>query len=110
MDNGVKADDLGTLFTKNPHLLDENLDDMEVRVEYLASKNFSPEAIASILTKNPYWLCFSTVRIDRRLGFFQRLFQLTGSETREVAMKYPKIVTGNLWRVKVSFYYFFQFF
>jgi hypothetical protein len=89
------------MFTKNPFLLTEHLDDLQVRVDYLASKKFSREEIAGIASRSPFWLSMSTVRIDGRLGFFQRLFQLTGAETRAVAVRHPKIVTGNLWPVKV---------
>ena len=101
MDQGVKPEEIGTMFTNNPYLLTEDLDDLKVRVDYLSSKKFKRQEIAGMISRSPYWLSFSTVRIDARLGYFQKLFKLTGNETREVAVRHPKIVTGNLWSVKV---------
>ena len=73
-DQGISADDFGKMITKNPLLFKEDLDDLQTRMEYLKSKRFSDEARQRILTHNPYWLMFSTRRIDRRLGYFQKEF------------------------------------
>lgn len=54
----VSPDDLGDFITKNPMILREDLDDMQVRINYLTSKKFDKEMIERIITKNPFWLMF----------------------------------------------------
>ncbi|CAG0913136.1 unnamed protein product [Notodromas monacha] len=100
LDHGVPETRLGPIITKNPSLLTENPEDLQVRVDYLRMKNFTEDSITRILSQDPFWLSFSTLRIDRRLGFFQRLFHLKGHEVREFTAGYPRLVTCNLWRVK----------
>lgn len=49
------------------------------------------------------FLLFSVPRIDRRLGFFQTHFGLTGDQVRVLAShgsSGPKLITYNLGRVK----------
>lgn len=47
------------------------------RVNYLKSKKFSPEAVASMVSRAPYLLNFSVKRLDNRLGFFQQQLSLS---------------------------------
>lgn len=101
-DQGVSADDFGRMFTKNPLLFKEDLDDLQTRVEYLKSKRFSDEARQRILTHNPYWLMFSTRRVDRRLGYFQKEFRLSGHDLRLLATKEPNVITYNMEHLRKS--------
>lgn len=39
---------------------------------------------------------YSTIRIDRRLGYFQENFKLTGEEIRHLTTKKPTLITYNL--------------
>jgi hypothetical protein len=57
-DLGVPSDELGTFITKNPWIFKEDLDNLQVRVNYLQSKKFSAEMITRVMRKNPYWLLF----------------------------------------------------
>lgn len=93
---------IGNFLTKNPLIFKESLDDLEVRINYLKSKRFKLHMIQQIVTKNPFWLMFSTSRIDRRLGFFQNEFSLTGNEVRAVSVTQPKLITYNLHHVNVN--------
>ena len=99
-DLGVDPDRLGYVITKNPYLLKEDVESMKTRVEYLQSKKFTPEMIVMIVEKNPYWLTFKTQDIDKRLGFFQGYFDLTGQEVRQLATTDPRLMTSDLGRVK----------
>ncbi|XP_076329993.1 mitochondrial transcription termination factor 3, partial [Tachypleus tridentatus] len=99
-DLGVPSNELGTFLTHNPLIFKESLDDLQVRVNYLESKKFSKDAITRIVSKAPFWLSFSTKRIDRRLGFFQKEFQLTGDELRHVVTRLPKLALWGLHKVK----------
>lgn len=100
--NGIGSDDLGTLITKNPLIFKENLDDLQTRISYLESKKFDQNQIIRILLNNPFWLMLRTQRIDKRLGFFQKNFVLSGNEVRCVATKQPKLITYNLKHVRES--------
>ncbi|XP_060657413.1 transcription termination factor 3, mitochondrial [Drosophila nasuta] len=101
-DQGVAPDDFGRLITKNPLLFKEDLDALQTRMEYLESKRFSVEARQRILTQNPYWLMFSTRRIDRRLGYFQKEFHLSGHDIRLLATKEPRLITYNMDHLRKS--------
>lgn len=46
--------------------------------------------------------CFSTLRIDKRLGFYQDYFDLLGNEVRLLATKQPNLITYNLQHVKTN--------
>lgn len=101
-DVGLPAEYFGQFLTKNPLIFKESIEDLETRVYYLRSKNFSIEMVREIIGKNPYWLSFSTRRIDSRLGWFQKNFHLTGSEIRTVAVRQPRLITYNLEHVRES--------
>lgn len=45
---------------------------------------------------------FSTNEIDRRLGFFQNEFHLSGDEVRSVVTRFPKLVLHNMQKINVS--------
>ncbi|CAL4058709.1 unnamed protein product, partial [Meganyctiphanes norvegica] len=99
-DAGVDASDLGRFITINPLIFNNSLEDLEARVNYLESKHFSKQEISRIFSRNPFWLQFSTYRVDGRLGFFQRTFDLTGTEVRQLATRLPKLITHNLHHIK----------
>ncbi|XP_063702824.1 transcription termination factor 3, mitochondrial [Culicoides brevitarsis] len=103
-DIGVSPDVFGAFITKNPLIFKESIQDLQTRVNYLEYKNFKKEAIVRIVEKNPFWLMFSTPRIDRRLGFFQKNFELTGNEVRKLATKQPRLITYNTMHVQKSIF------
>lgn len=92
-DHGVDSDELGHFITKNPFIFQEELENLEIRINYLKSKKFSTDAIAQIITRNPYFLSKSTKSVDACLGFFQKQFYLTGDEVRHVITRGPKLVS-----------------
>ncbi|KPI93860.1 mTERF domain-containing protein 1, mitochondrial [Papilio xuthus] len=98
----VNADDIGNFLTKNPLILCEDVEHLEVRVNYLKSKQFKQHEISRIITNNPFWLMFSTIRIDRRLGFYQEKFELSGNEVRLLATKQPRLITYNLHHIQTN--------
>lgn len=78
---------------KNPRLFQEDLNDLETRVDYLRSKRFSEDNIAEIITRAPRWLRLSVEQVDTKLGWIQNEFNLTGNQLREVIISKPKLVT-----------------
>lgn len=101
-DLGLPADYYGYFLTKNPLIFKESIEDLETRVYYLRSKKFSLEKVRDIVGKNPFWLSFSTRRIDRRLGWFQNNFKLTGDDIRFLVHKQPKLITYNMEHIRES--------
>lgn len=101
-DLGVPSEAFGYFLTKNPMILKESIEDLTTRIYYLQSKKFEIEQIQQIVTGNPFWLSFPTKRIDKRLGFFQKNFNLTGNELRVVTVQAPRLITYNIEYVKSS--------
>lgn len=101
-DLGVPSDELGRFITINPWIFKEDLDDLQVRVNYLQSKKFSADMITRIVQKNPRWLVFSTGEIDQRLGHFQKTFKLTGNEVRRLTLRRPKLITYDMTHIKLN--------
>lgn len=54
----VGLDNTGKFLTKNPLILCEPLEDLQVRINYLKSKRFTINEIQQIIIKNPFWLMF----------------------------------------------------
>lgn len=101
-DLGLPADYFGEFITKNPLIFKESIDDLETRIYYLRAKHFTVEDVQRIVVKNPYWLSFTTRRIDARLGWFQKNFGLVGDNIRFLAAKEPKLITYNLEHIKTT--------
>lgn len=101
-DQQIPASELGRWVTKNPLIFKVDLDDLQVRVNYLEAKKFTKPQIQRILLENPFWLMFSTRRIDRRLGFFQQEFKLQGNDVRFLATKQPSLITYNMEHIRKS--------
>lgn len=57
-DNGLVADQFGYFITKNPFIFEQQLEDLQVRINYLEAKKFTSSAITRIVTRNPLWLNF----------------------------------------------------
>lgn len=93
---GLPMEAFGSVLTKNPLIFKENLLDLETRVNYLKSKLFQPTEIARIAEVNPFWLMFRTQRIDKRLGYFQKKFELSGLQVRQLTVKQPRVITYHL--------------
>lgn len=52
----LEEPDIGHIITKNPLFLKENIDDLNVRINYLKYKKFTNSMITSIVKKNSFWL------------------------------------------------------
>ena len=105
-DIGVDIAAVGKVLTFAPELVEERPEDLRARVAYLASKNFSRDQIASIVTQAPRWLLFSVRGIDARLGFFQKTFNFLGPEVRQLASFKPNLIiwSGTPAKVKVNLF------
>jgi len=80
----------------------EPLDDLDTRINYLESKNFTTPMIQRIISTNPYWLNFKTRGIDYRLGHFQKDFKLNGTDVRALATKQARLITYNMKHIEAN--------
>ncbi|XP_074543104.1 transcription termination factor 3, mitochondrial [Halichoeres trimaculatus] len=97
---GVENSRLGYIITHNPFILTESLENLQARVDYLKSKKFRSETVASMVSRAPYLLNFSVKRLDNRLGFYQQQLQLSSSNTRDIVARLPRLLCGSLEPVK----------
>ncbi|KAK8759699.1 hypothetical protein V5799_002669 [Amblyomma americanum] len=97
---GVPAERLGWWFTKNPYVFREPLENLQVRIDYLASKRFSPEAVTRIVSNAPLFLAFRVEDMDRRLGMLQSVLSLSGAEVRHIVTRFPKLPTCKLYSIQ----------
>jgi len=94
-DLGLQSSAIANILTHAPVILEEREEDLKARIAYLASKNFSKSEILQILSKSRAWLIFSVRGIDARLGFFQKTFDLLGSEVRQLTVSKPTLITWS---------------
>lgn len=97
---GVEDSRLGYIISHNPFILSENLENLQARVNYLKSRKFSSETVASMVSRAPYLLNFSVKRLDNRLGFYQQQLKLSASNTRNIVARLPRLLCGSLEPVK----------
>ncbi|CAL8296899.1 unnamed protein product [Lota lota] len=97
---GVEDSGLAYILSDNPFILKEDLENLQARVNYLKSKKFSPETVASMVTRAPYLLNFSVKRMDNRLAFYQQQLGLNSSKTRGIVARLPRLLCGSLEPVK----------
>jgi len=96
VDLGVHPDRLGHIFTQTgPGLLKTDLEALRTRVEYLQWKKFSKKSVVKIVSQCPQWLTHTVTDIDRRLGYFQTSFELTGDMVRAMATSGPNLVVWD---------------
>lgn len=99
-DIGIPADNMGHFITKNPYLFFQDMKNLELRLKYLKAHSFDKNMILTILGKYPQWISFNLKGIDRRLGYFQGVFHLSGREVRKLTVKLPKLITYKLLHIK----------
>lgn len=105
-DHGVAPEKLGEVLTKNISICRVPLDDLQVRINYLESKNFDRDMIAGIITRNPLWLTTPVSVIDARLGWLQTNFKLTGDDVRLIVNSLPQLVTFTINTIKLNMFVF----
>lgn len=99
-DIGIQADDIGRFITLNPYIFFQDIKNLKLRLKYLEAHKFTKNMILTILYKHPPWISYNLKGIDRRLGYFQGSFKLSGGQTRQLAVKLPKLITYKLSHIK----------
>ncbi|XP_058030411.1 transcription termination factor 3, mitochondrial isoform X2 [Ahaetulla prasina] len=95
-DIGLEDTQFGTFLTKNPYILNEEVEDLKTRVNYLISKKFPKEAVTQMVLRAPDLLLLSVENLDDRLGFFQNVLGLNPRKTRNLVTRLPRLLTGEL--------------
>ncbi|KAM4631083.1 transcription termination factor 3, mitochondrial [Polymixia lowei] len=97
---GVEDSRLGYILSHNPFILAQHLENLQARVNYFRSKNFSSKSVASMVSRAPYLLNFSVKRVDNRLAFYQQALGLSPAKTWDVVARLPRLLCGSLEPVK----------
>ena len=92
-DIGIPKESQAFVIEKNPMLFSQEMTNLNARIEYLKSKKFTNEMIASIVVKAPLILNISVSDVDTKLGWFQSEFKLTGNEIRSLMTVKPRLIT-----------------
>ncbi|XP_014668790.1 PREDICTED: transcription termination factor 3, mitochondrial-like [Priapulus caudatus] len=100
-DIGLTGMETGAFISQNPLILKEDLDDLQIRLNYFHSKKFTTEAITRIAIVAPRVLSMTTRQIDGKLGYIQKDFHLSGNEVRSVVTTAPKILLWPVEKIKV---------
>lgn len=93
--HGVGEDRLGALLTGNVWLLDEPLENLRVRLAYLASRRFTPAEVTEMVCRHPRLLSTPVRQVDERLGFYQKQLQLKDAQLRQMMVNFPRMVALN---------------
>ncbi|CAE1287217.1 MTERFD [Acanthosepion pharaonis] len=97
---GIPDNALAKIITKNPLIFNVSIDDLQVVIDYFKSKNFSEADIPQIVIRAPRLFLMPVSRIDGKLGFYQKFFQLSGSQVRETISRLPKLITYDVKAIK----------
>ena len=90
-DLGLNIENTAFIIRKNPFFLRETLEDLEMRIKFYESKNFSRENVATILTKSPKWLTMPIEEMEKNLNWYLKEFQLNEQELRDIMIEQPKL-------------------
>lgn len=93
VDNGLKPKNLGRFISEFPTIFHMPLGDLEIRIKYLKAKRFSKLQIAQALNRSSRIITENVKTLDYKLGEFQVEFDLPAQLVREIASKYPPIIS-----------------
>lgn len=102
VDHGVAPDQLGHFVTKNPWIFSHNLEDLQVRINYLSWKKFDKQMIASVISNAPLFLNKATKYIDYQLALLQKEYSLTADEIRSLITLHPRIALLHEMKFRVN--------
>ncbi|VDK79816.1 unnamed protein product [Litomosoides sigmodontis] len=89
---GMPITDVGSYLTRNPYFLLQDLESMQVRLNYLYTKRLTKAKILKIVKNNRFWLNTDVKTTDARLGWIQKTFELTGDEMRQLIVTEPRVI------------------
>ncbi|XP_033727363.1 transcription termination factor 3, mitochondrial-like [Pecten maximus] len=90
----IPDDKLGKVIGLYPFIF-EKFDEAKLMMEYFKLKKFKKESIAHIIVGAPTVLGLQVVTTDTRIGAYQKFFNLTGDQTRQVMTRVPRILLNH---------------
>ncbi|KAI3382201.1 hypothetical protein SNEBB_004781 [Seison nebaliae] len=88
--------DCGRLLSKNIHIVRIPIYLIQNRINFLLSYGLCKEEISNSFKSAPYLLNFEVERLENRLNFYERAFDLTREETCLVIGKHAKLLTSKI--------------
>lgn len=91
--NGLKERNLGRFITEFPFVFRTDIEDLQVRLDYLKFKNFTKSQIKKALNRSAHTICHKSKTIDHQLGLIQIEFNLPANSIRSMFTSYPPIIS-----------------
>lgn len=102
---GLQREDFGDFLTDNFKILQEELENLEKRLEYYKRMKFTKKEIKSMIKKYPNMLNYPVDYVDDRLGYIQRSLRIKPKFIRQMMINYPQLLSVNKMAFDVSFYH-----
>ncbi|OWF34948.1 transcription termination factor 3, mitochondrial-like [Mizuhopecten yessoensis] len=93
-DAGIPDAKLGKVIGIHPYIFEE-IDKAKLVVEFLQLKKFKKETIAHMIVGAPPILGLKVLTIDERIGTYQKFFNLTGDQARDVMARVPRLLLNR---------------
>lgn len=100
--NGLKDKNIGRFISEFPMIFKEDIDDLQIRINYLNAKGFTKRMISSALNTSAVILSLKTKTLDFKLGHLQIEFQLPASILRNIVVKHPQSVLLPAGQLKLT--------
>lgn len=92
VDIGLHKRNLGRFISEYPEVFDVPIDDLQARINYLESKNFTRHQITQALNRSSCIIRYPTKTTDNKLGHLQIEFRLPAVILRRIVVKYPEVI------------------
>lgn len=92
VDHGLKERNLGRFISEFPDIFREPLEELEYKIKYYRSKNFSDKLVAKSLNRSSHFISHPLKTIDFKLGQFQIEFNLKANDLRDIISWYPELI------------------
>ncbi|EJD76697.1 hypothetical protein LOAG_16374 [Loa loa] len=99
---GMPITAVGSYLTRNPYFLLQDLETMQIRLNYLYTKQLNKAKILKIVKNNRFWLNTDVKTTDARLGWIQKTFELTGDEMRQLIVTESRVIMYGVGPLEVS--------
>lgn len=93
VENGLKKENLGRFLSEYPLIFSEDLENLQIRINYLESRGFSRSMITKALNRSSHIISHKTKTTDFKLGQVQVEFNLTNAQLRSIVIAYPAIIS-----------------
>lgn len=100
--NGLNDKNIGRFISEFPMIFKEDIDDLQIRINYLTAKGFTRKMISSAINKSAVILSLKTKTLDFKLGQLQIELQLPAPVLRNIVVKHPQTVLLPAGQLKLT--------